>query len=247
MQKIIYKIVNKFFMNDVESELLGLSKIKDKVIFDVGCYRGNFTQNMITKESKKNTNKYYLFDPNPKVKKYIKNMLTDRKISYSELALDNTNKIKKFTINKYFEPSGSSLKSAHKKDKLYNLSRKTFLKIFQPFSKIKDYETINVKTDTIDHFCKLNKIKKIDILKLDTDGNEYEVLMGAKNLLSKGKIGLIYTEVSGFKKNNFDFKFNKIVKLLSKYNLVLKKVYPIKSFSILSNLKATDNLFIKNR
>lgn len=233
-------------MNEVEGELLQLSKIKNKVIFDVGCYRGNFTQNIISKEPKNNNNKYYMFDPNPKVKKYIKEMLTDRKINYFELALDNTNKIKKFTINRYYEPSGSSLKSANKKDKLYNLSRKTFFKIFKPFSKIKGYELINVKTNTIDNVCRLNNIKKIDILKLDTDGNEYEVLIGAKKLLSKEKIGLIYTEISSTKKK-FNFNFNKILKLLNKYNFTLKKVYPIPSYSILSNLKSTDNLFIKNR
>ena len=68
--------------------------------------------------------------------------------------------------------------------------------------------------------------------------------MGAKKLLSKGKIKLIYTEISGFKKN-FQQKSNKLINLLKKYNFTLIKVYPIKSFSFLSNLKSTDNLFIK--
>jgi len=244
MQKLIYQIANKFFMNEVELDLIESSKTKNKVIFDVGCYRGFFTKNILSKELKNNKNKYYLFDPNPNVKKYIKKMLLDKRIKYFEIALDNTNTIKKFTINKYFEPSGSSLKSAHRKDKLYNFSRKFFLQIFQPFSKIEDYETIKVKTNTIDKICKLNNIKKIDILKLDTDGNEFEVLNGARKLLSEGKIEVIYTEISGFKKN-FDYKFNKVVQLLKKYNFTLKKVYPIQSFSFLSNLKSTDNLFIK--
>ena len=88
----------------------------------------------------------------------------------------------------------------HIKDKLYNLSRRIFFNFFQPFSKIQNYETIKVKTNTIDKICELNNIKEIDILKLDTDGNEFEVLMGAKKLLTKGKIKLIYTEISGFKK-----------------------------------------------
>jgi FkbM family methyltransferase len=158
--------------------------------------------------------------------------------------LDNTNTEKKFTINRYFEPSGSSLNSAHKEDTLYNLSRKTFMKLFQPFKKIEDYEEIDVKTQTIDNFCTLNNIKRIDLLKLDTDGTEHEVLLGAENLLSQGKIGLIYTEISGFKKT-FDNKMDKIVKLLDKYNFELKKVYNIHSLGIFSNLKSTDNLFVK--
>ena len=55
--------------------------------------------------------------------------------------------------------------------------------------------------------------------------------MGAKKLLTKGKIKLIYTEISGFKKN-FQQKSNKLINLLKKrYNFTLIKVYPIKSFS----------------
>jgi len=243
MQRLIYTIGNKIFMNEVENELLQFLKKKNKVIFDVGCYRGFFTKKILKKEPL-NKNRYYLFDPNPNVKEYIKDLIIKKNINYFEIALDNSNQIKEFTINKYFEPSGSSLNSSHKKDKLYNLSRRIFFQIFQPFSRIENYETIKVKTNTLDNICKINKIKQIDILKLDTDGNEFEVLMGAKKLLSEGKIKLIYTEISGFKKN-FEFKSNKIINLLKKYNFSLKKVYPINSFSFLSNLKSTDNLFLK--
>ena len=46
MEKLIYNIFNKIFMNDVEKELLNyIEEEKDKVIFDVGCFRGNFTRN----------------------------------------------------------------------------------------------------------------------------------------------------------------------------------------------------------
>ena len=53
MQKIIYNIINKLFMNEVESDLLNLIKEENKIIFDVGCFRGNFTKNLINKEKKK--------------------------------------------------------------------------------------------------------------------------------------------------------------------------------------------------
>ena len=118
------------------------------------------------------------------------------------------------------------------------------MKIFQPFKKIEDYEEINVQTQKLDNFCSLNSIEKIDLLKLDVDGTEHEILLGAENLLSNGKIGLIYTEISGFKKT-FHTRVNEIVKLLDKYDFELKKTYNISSFSMLSNLKATDNIFVK--
>ena len=42
-------------MNEVEQELLNYTgEDKNKIIFDVGCFRGNFTKNIIKQESKKN-------------------------------------------------------------------------------------------------------------------------------------------------------------------------------------------------
>ena len=245
MEKILYNLWVKIWMNDIESELLDLVDKKDKIIFDVGAFRGVFTNNLIKHETLKgNDSKYYLFDPNPNSKNYLAELMKKENIFYTEVALDNSNTKKEFTINKFFEASESSLRSAHQKDKLYNLTRKTILKILNPFKKIADYEKITVQTQTIDNFCSFNNIEKIDLLKLDCDGTEYEVLLGAEKMLSKGKIGLIYTEISGEKKG-FDIKVQEIVEFLDKYNFDLNKTWNYPHFSFLSNLKATDNLFIK--
>ena len=246
MEKIIYNFWVKFWMNDIESKLLDLINVKDKIIFDIGAFRGVFTINLIKHENlKENNSKYYLFDPNPNAKDYLVEVLKNKNVKYFELALDNSNTKKEFTINRFFEASGSSLKSAHQEDKLYNMTRKGVMKLLNPFKKIKDYEKIIVQTQTIDNFCSLNNIDKIDLLKLDCDGTEYEVFLGAEKLLAEGKIVLIYAEISGTKKG-FDLKVEEIVKLLNKYNFELKKTWNYPHFSFLSNLKATDNLFIKN-
>jgi hypothetical protein len=42
---------------------------------------------------------------------------------------------------------------------------------------------------------KIKKIKKIDLLKLDTQGNEYLILKGAKKILAKGLINFIKLEL----------------------------------------------------
>ena len=182
-----------------------------KIIFDVGCFRKNFTKNILIEDNKKKLkSKFYLFDQNPKVKFYIKLLLKNSRIKYFNLALNNTVEKKTYNLNQYFESSGSGLKTTHKNDKLYNFSRKIIMQIFQPFKKITGFKKIILKTQTLDKFCKLNKIKNIDILKLDTEGNEYEILLGAKKLLSKNKIGVIYTEISGTKKN-FKYKEKQII------------------------------------
>ena len=244
MQHLIYYILNKLFMNEIESEIIKYLNEKNKIIFDIGCFRGNFTKNFIKNEQKLGLkSNFFLFDPNPNVKNYLKLILKNEKIKYFNLALDNSNSEKKFYLNNFFEPSGSSLNTVHKDDKKWKNSRKIFMQMLQPFKSIKDFTEINVQTQTLDDFCLNTKIENIDVLKIDTEGNELNVLKGAKRLLSENKINVIYTEIIGTKKNFFEKEKN-IINLLNSYNFELKKKYQIKSFSFLSDLKASDNLFI---
>ena len=51
-----------------------------------------------------------------------------------------------------------------------------------------------VKITSIDDFLKSNGIGKVDILKSDTQGYDYEVLKGAEEAMQANRIGLIYFE-----------------------------------------------------
>ena len=244
MQHIIYYLLNKLFMNEIESEILKYLKKKDKIVFDIGCFQGNFTKNFIKNEKKLGIkSNFFLFDPNPNVKNYLKLILENEKIKYFDLALDNSNSKKKFYLNNFFEPSGSSLNTIIKDDKKWTSTRKIFMQIFRPFKKIGDFSEINVRTQTLDDFCLNSKIKNIDVLKIDAEGNELNILKGAKGLLSENRINIIFTEISETKKNFFE-KEKSIINLLNSYNFELKRKYQIKSFSVLSGLRATDNLFV---
>jgi len=55
--------------------------------------------------------------------------------------------------------------------------------------------TVTVRTATLDGFCAERSIAGIDILKMDVQGGEYEVLEGARGLLEREGIGLIYMEL----------------------------------------------------
>ena len=80
-------------MNEVESEILNYLNKENKIIFDVGCFRGNFTKNIIKNENKHGLkSRFFLFDPNPNVKNYLNQFLkNNEKIKYFNLALDNSN------------------------------------------------------------------------------------------------------------------------------------------------------------
>lgn len=58
-----------------------------------------------------------------------------------------------------------------------------------------------VSLDTIDEFCREHKISHINIIKTDTEGHDLAVLIGAKAMLSQGRIDAIYSEVGFHRKD----------------------------------------------
>ena len=75
---------------------------------------------------------------------------------------------------------------------MWNNSRKKVLNLFNFFNKkkLEEFEKIEVKTNTIDNFCKSKKIKNIDLLKIDAEGHEEYILKGAINLLKKNCVNI---------------------------------------------------------
>jgi FkbM family methyltransferase len=53
-----------------------------------------------------------------------------------------------------------------------------------------------VAITTLDHYCEANGIERIDILKVDVEGAEQRVLIGAERLLERGAIDLLLIEVA---------------------------------------------------
>ena len=226
---LIYKLVDKFLMNDfskIISKILDDNSKTELVVFDIGCFQGNFSRS-IKKEVKKKI-RFYLFDPNPNLK--IKDF------QYKEFAFSNNKGRKKFYLNTFFPASGSSLNTIHVKDRLWNFTRK-----FVTGNLNKQFKSFDVNSDTIDNFCKQEDIEFIDILKIDTEGSEIEVLQGAKNMLNKTNIILV--EVLDERKK-FKEKYENVIDILEK-NYSFKKIQEKRIWSLgtLSNMKAVDILF----
>src|SRR5262249_2587840 len=54
--------------------------------------------------------------------------------------------------------------------------------------------TLTVECSTVDDFCKQNRIEAIDVLKIDAEGCDLNVLLGAKDFLREGRIRFVFTE-----------------------------------------------------
>jgi FkbM family methyltransferase len=57
-----------------------------------------------------------------------------------------------------------------------------------------DYREETVKMTTVDKFCQSHHIDRVDFMKVDTEGFEIEVLMGAATMLLSQKIRLVFVE-----------------------------------------------------
>jgi FkbM family methyltransferase len=63
------------------------------------------------------------------------------------------------------------------------------------FQKNEDaFRAVTAQITTLDKFIEEKKITHVDILKIDVEGFELEVLLGAKNVLTQGKIGVVQIE-----------------------------------------------------
>ena len=218
--KLFYYLANYTLQHSFEKEIIKLLKNEKKlVIFDVGCYRGIFTKSMLDLIGNKKY-KIYLFDINKKVKKYISYLLRLKNIYYNEVALSNKNGKANYNYNKFFEAAGSSLSSLVKNEATWNFTRKLVL-----LSR-KEFVTYKVHTITLDSFVKKNKIKSIDILKIDTEGYDFNVIKSLGDEINN--VEYIYFEHHFHDMLVKDYHLSDVHSYLRNFNFI--KVFKIKMY-----------------
>ena len=89
---MLYEFVDKYLMPNLTDSIIKCLNLKtDKlIIFDIGCFKGNFSRNIKQKLNGKD-NKFYLFDPN-------KN-LNIKDLDYHKLAFSNKKEIANYYLN----------------------------------------------------------------------------------------------------------------------------------------------------
>lgn len=49
------------------------------------------------------------------------------------------------------------------------------------------HDTVEIQVKRLDNYCKLNKVRKIDYLKIDTEGYDFEVILGCGDFIKQIK------------------------------------------------------------
>jgi len=101
-----------------------------------------------------------------------------------------------------------------------------------------------VGVDTIDNFVKQHNIKKIDILKSDTEGYELEVLKGARDCLQNQIIEYLYLEVGFSEKDTQHTYFPTVIEEMAKYGYGFAGLFE-KSYTKNDLLLYANALFMK--
>ncbi len=93
----------------------------------------------------------------------------------------------------------------------------------------KEIMSEKIEVTTIDLFCKNRKLKKINFLKIDVEGHEYDVLLGAKEMIKNKRIEVIqfeFNEMAAVSKH-FLYEFHDLLKEYFFYRILTRGVVKI--------------------
>lgn len=99
--------------------------------------------------------------------------------------------------------------------------------------------------NTLDNYCQKNKINKIDLLKIDTEGYELNVLQGAEQMLAQKHISFIYCEVGFNTTNGRNTGFETLCNFLEKRDYFFYALYQIDSHDWKAGNHLANALFIQ--
>lgn len=206
---------------DVEKDI----NIKSiEVVFDVGASIGSMTN--IFLDGFKNS-KIFCFEPYQKSYNALENRFkeNERVVCYSMAFSDYTGYEEMFLK----EDSGfNSLNPFVNRKELSDNGNKQL-----------------VEVTTIDKFCEVNSIDKIDFLKIDTEGLEINVLKGCENMLLTGRVKYIFAEctfIRSYKQNTY---FEDLKEFLQEYNYSVRAIYDQSNFGEKTYLTCVNVLFLK--
>ena len=206
--KIIITILNflDYFQQKKIIKLINSKFSKPIIVIDVGAHYGE-TIRLFSNKLK--INKIYSFEASPQnfevlKRKISKNLLN--KVEIYNYGLGD--KISKSYINQAVESSSSTMNELNKESKY--LKKK--LQILNIKSKEVFYRKIPIHVSTLDSFIEKHDIQSIDLLKIDTEGYEFNILKGVSKYSQR--INLIYFEHHYDDMIIKNYKFGDIHKLL---------------------------------
>jgi FkbM family methyltransferase len=192
---------------DIFSEANGFFSVF-KTVFDVGAHHGNVTKQL--RRLSPNA-AIHAFEPFGKSYEVLsRNFTKDDKVVLNNFAVSSFVGEACFYSN-VGDETNSLLQSVLTKD---HIDRWT-----------QNVSAITVKTITLDSYANSMGISLIDFIKIDTQGNTFEVLEGSKQLLKRKSIKWIYAEAEFIEIYKSEKRFSEIEIFMRGYDYQLVKLY----------------------
>ena len=152
-----------------------LSSLTKPIVFDVGANIGNYSKKILAANPDASI---YAFEPHPRTYLSLTSKIDSDNFRAFNVAVGD--KDKKLLLYDYLDSDGSSHASLYK-DVIEEIHNKKSI----------SHEISVIK---LEDFMLQNEIHHIDLLKIDTEGNELNVLNGLGNYLKNNKIKAIHFE-----------------------------------------------------
>ena len=212
---IFFDIINLYYHQKRIIKFIKKNIIDVNYFFDVGSYMGTYSDLLI-----KNFKhcKIFMFEPQTNIFKKIKTKYKNNKnVKIYNCAISNRSTQKTLYINKHGLTSGLSRLDL-KNNKYLQLKAK----LFGTTASGMILKKAKVKTQKLFTIIKSHNIKKIDLVKIDTEGHEFEVLKGINHKIKNIKYILIE-----FHSDRIYLAYNpkKIHNYLIKNNFELENIY----------------------
>lgn len=191
-----------------------LSQKEPLIIFDVGANIGSYTQMLINLLKARNAT-IHAFEPAKKTFEKLSSNIQNANVFPHNFGFGKENR--KMTLFSDSEESGLASLYPRQLD---------YLDIHMNLS-----EEVEIKT--IDLFCLEEKINHIHFLKIDAEGNEFDIIKGAKEMLEQNAIDFIQFEFGGCNIDSRIFFKDFFILLSGNYNIcrILRNGrYPIKCY-----------------
>jgi FkbM family methyltransferase len=181
------------------------------VVFDVGANEGDFAQMVLQRCAAR----VYSFEPNPEAATRLQKRFESRNggVVVNNVALG--------------EKSGSMC--LHDQSGRTGTGRATAIgEVFTDVYR-QEAKAFEVPVTTLDEFVSEHSIRKIDLLKLDTEGYEYPILSGARNTLESGIVEWIQFEfnIHNAARGFTFYKFFKLLQGFDLYRMLPHSLYPV--------------------
>ena len=150
-------------------------------VFDVGAHVGQTAARLLTAFPKA---RIYSFEPDPRSFAALREFAsTTKRIEAVNAAVGDTDGEATFFVNQFDQTNSLLPGDPHAGQYLLDAGGLT------------PRAELTVPVLTLDRFCAAHGVDRIDVLKLDAQGYELRVLDGARELLGRTAVPLIYVEV----------------------------------------------------